>query len=80
MAQLIHFSICSAVTSMDGYFIYICLSKEEEKKAKKKGWEEEERKEEKMDNRKRGVGKKRGYRKKSVHCSLSDPGHVISYL
>ena len=52
----------------------------EEKKAKKKGWEEEERKEEKMDNRKRGVGKKRGYRKKSVHCNLSDPGHVISYL
>ena len=63
MAELFHFSICSAVTSMDGYFIYICLSKEEEKKAKKKGWEEEERKEEKMDNRKRGVGKKKRLQK-----------------
>lgn len=67
MAELFHFSICSAETSIHGCLIYICLSKEE-KKAKKKGWEEE-RKEEKMDNRKRGVRKKKKRLQKEI-CPL----------
>lgn len=62
MAELFHFSICSAETSIHGCLIYICLSKEE-KKAKKKGLGRREKGREKTDNRKRGVRKKKRLQK-----------------